>query len=86
MEMPQIILGVLLGIVALLLVAVVMAQPGKDKGLSGAIGGGSSDTYFGKAKSVSKEKVLSTITVVLCVVLFALLLALVCVTSAMTSK
>lgn len=84
MEMPQIILGVLLGIVALLLVAVVMAQPGKDKGLSGAIGGGSSDTYFGKAKSVSKEKVLSTVTVVLCVLLFALLLALVCVTSAHT--
>lgn len=84
MEMPQIILGVLLGIVALLLVVVVMAQPGKDKGLSGAIGGGSSDTYFGKAKSVSKEKVLSTVTVVLCVLLFALLLALVCVTSAHT--
>ena len=82
MEMPQMILGILLGVISLVLVAIVMAQPGKDKGLSGAIGGGSSDTYFGKAKSVSKEKVLSTITVILCVALFALLLALVCVTSA----
>lgn len=82
MEMPQMILGILLGIVSLVLVAIVMAQPGKDKGLSSAIGGGSSDTYFGKANSVSKEKVLSTITVILCVTLFALLLALVCVTSA----
>ena len=82
MDLLQIVLGVLLGVVALLLVVVVMAQPGKDKGLSASIGGGSSDTYFGKSKSVSKEKILSSVTVVLCVLLLGLLLALVCTISA----
>ena len=82
MDLPQIVLGVMLGIVSLLLVAIVMAQPGKDKGLSASIGGGSSDTYFGKSKSVSKEKILSIATVILCVLLLGLLLALVCTISA----
>lgn len=81
MDLPQIILGGLLGLVSLLLVVIVMAQPGKDKGLSASIGGGSSDTYFGKSKSVSKEKVLSVATVILSVMLLGLLIALVCLIS-----
>ncbi len=79
MDMLPLILGIALGVVALALVLIVMAQPGKDKRLSGAIAGGS-ETYFGKAKSASKDKILNRITVILCIVLFALLLALVCVT------
>ncbi len=79
MNTIQIILGIALGVISLALVLIVMAQPGKDKGLSGTISGGSAETYFGKAKSASKEKILSRVTVVLCVLLFALLVALVCV-------
>ncbi len=78
MDTIQLILGILLGVISLALVAIVMAQPGKDKSLSGAIAGGS-ETYFGKAKSASKDKILNKITVVLCILLFALLVALVCV-------
>ncbi len=76
--MLDMILGIVLGVIALALVVVVMAQPGKDKRLSGAIAGGS-ETYFGKSKSASKEKILNKVTVVLCVALFVVLVALVCV-------
>ncbi len=79
---PQTILGILLGVISLILVVIVMAQPSKDKGLSASIGGGSSDTYFGKSKSASKEKILSRVTVVLCVLMFALLVAFVCISGA----
>ncbi len=73
------ILGIVLGVISLALVAIVMAQPGKDKRLSGAIAGGS-ETYFGKSKSAGKEKILNRVTVVLCILLFAVLLTMLCIT------
>ncbi len=78
------ILGIVLGVISLALVALVLAQPGKDKRLSGAIAGGS-ETYFGKSKTASKEKILNRVTVVLCIILFIVLVALVCVTSQNTA-
>ena len=65
MEMPQIILGVLLGIVALVLVAIViiaavLMQQGNSAGL-GAIGGGA-ETFLGKNKSKTMEGKLALIT------------------------
>ncbi len=77
MDKLPMILGILLGVVSLAIIGIVMAQPGKDKNLSGAIAGGS-ETYFGKAKTASKDKILNNITVALCIVLFVLVLVLLC--------
>ncbi len=54
--------GVLLAM-ALFLVIAVMMQSGKDKMLSGAIGGGA-ETFFSKGKATRTEKVLSRLTTV----------------------
>ncbi len=77
----QFVLGLILGIVSLGLVVAVLMQPGKDKRLSGAIAGGA-ETFFGKGKTARADKVLSKLTVVLCVVLFAMILALYCIVAA----
>ena len=54
--------GILLAL-AVAIIALVLVQQGKDKKLSGAIAGGS-DTFYGKSKGASKDKVLSTITAI----------------------
>ena len=43
-------IGIILLLAALFLIVAVLLQSGKDKGLSGSISGGSSDTYFGKTR------------------------------------
>ncbi len=73
----QVILGVLLGLVSIALIALVLAQPGKDKRLSGAIAGGS-ETYFGKGKTAVREKLLNKLTVIGCVVMLILVVVLFC--------
>ena len=61
MEMPQIVLSVIVVITALILVAVVLLQTGKSKGLSGSLGG-SFDTYLGKNKASSADAKLARLT------------------------
>ena len=60
------VFGGLLLLMALALVGLVMKQTGKDKKLSGAIGGGA-ETFFGKGKATRIEKILSRITAVISV-------------------
>ena len=50
MEILEIILVVLMIAAAAVLVFAVLRQSSKSQGLSGAIGGGSSDTYYGQGK------------------------------------
>ncbi|HAN21497.1 MAG TPA: preprotein translocase subunit SecG [Clostridiales bacterium] len=69
--MEQIIGGILI-IIAIFLVAVIMMQQSKRRGLSGVLSGSSSDTYFGKNKAKTKEKMFSKFTTVLGI-LFAIL-------------
>ena len=64
MDIAQYILGGILIALALLLVFAVLKQTGKEKGLSGTISGGSTETYFGKNGGNKKEKLWSTVTVV----------------------
>ena len=64
MGVLEIVLGIIICVIAVVLVACVLLQSGKDKRLSGAIAGGA-DTFFGKNKSQAKDKVLSRITTVL---------------------
>ncbi|MBQ8393758.1 MAG: preprotein translocase subunit SecG [Clostridia bacterium] len=53
---------------ALFLVVAVLLQSSKDKGISGTISGGSSETYFGKNKGKSREKKLNTLTIVVAII------------------
>ncbi|MBQ0102520.1 MAG: preprotein translocase subunit SecG [Firmicutes bacterium] len=68
----KIVFGVLVIVAALALVVVVLLQSGKDKSLSNALAGGSSDTYYGKNKSKGIDKMLNKITAVVAAV-FALI-------------
>jgi preprotein translocase subunit SecG len=59
----DIAIGVILIVAALFLIVAVLLQSGKDKKLSGAIGGGA-DTFFSKGKATRAEKVLARLTTV----------------------
>lgn len=61
MEVLRIILIVLEVIASLLLVLVVLAQSGKEAGLSGAISG-NSDSYLSKSKNAGLDKKLAAAT------------------------
>ena len=67
----QYIIGGLLLAIAVVLVAIILKQTGKEKGLSGTIAGGS-DTYFGKSGGSTKDKLLFRLTVVLSILFVAL--------------
>ncbi|EJA0865216.1 preprotein translocase subunit SecG [Listeria monocytogenes] len=69
------VLTVLLIIVSVLLITVIILQPGKSAGLSGAIFGGA-EQLFGKQKARGLELILHRTTIVLSVVFFAILIAL----------
>ncbi|MCD2248695.1 preprotein translocase subunit SecG [Listeria swaminathanii] len=69
------VLTVLLIIVSVLLITVIILQPGKSAGLSGAISGGA-EQLFGKQKARGLELILHRTTIVLSVAFFAILIAL----------
>ena len=70
----DIVIGIILIVSALFLVVAVLLQSGKDKGLSGTISGSASDTYYGKNKGTSRDKILSKLTTVISVVFVVLVL------------
>lgn len=70
----DIVIGIILIVAAIFLVVAVLLQAGKDKGLSGAISGSASDTYYGKNKGSSRDKILSKLTTVVSVVFVLLVL------------
>ena len=51
----QVILGVVLVILAVVIIVLVMLQESNQQGLSGAISGGSSESFFGKNKGRTDE-------------------------------
>ncbi|WP_018660887.1 preprotein translocase subunit SecG [Heyndrickxia acidiproducens] len=65
----------LLIIDAILLIAVILLQPGKSAGLSGAISGGA-ETLFGKQKVRGVDLILHRTTIVLAVIFFLLTIGL----------
>lgn len=69
------VLTIILVIVSVLLVAVIILQPGKSNGLSGAISGGA-EQLFGKQKARGLELILHRMTIVLSIIFFALLVTL----------
>lgn len=60
----ELVLGIIICVVAVILIACVLLQSGKDKRLSGTIAG-AAETFFGKSKSQARDKVLSRITTAL---------------------
>lgn len=70
----DIAIGVILIVAAIFLVIAVLLQSGKEKKLSGAIGGTSSDTYYGKNKGSDKDAILNKLTIVVSIVFVALVL------------
>ena len=68
-------IGIILLAAALFLIVAVLLQGGKDKGLSGTISGGSSETYFGKNKGKDREKKLNTLTIIVAIVFVLIVLA-----------
>ena len=60
----EIVLGIIVCVLAVVLVACVLLQSGKDKRLSGTIAG-AAETFFGKSKSQAKDKILSRVTTAL---------------------
>ena len=78
MEVVKIIVTVLEVIASILLVAVVLAQSGKEAGLSGAVAG-NSDSYMNKSKLGGLDKKLAKITkwVALAWIVLTLILSLI---------
>jgi len=62
------VLGSVLMLVSVLLIVLVRVQNYKKHGLSGAIGGTTGDSYFGKNQGQTKEKKLSRYTTIACAV------------------
>ncbi len=60
----ELVLGIIICVVAVILIACVLLQSGKDKRLSGTIAG-AAETFFGKSKSQARDKVLSRVTTAL---------------------
>jgi preprotein translocase subunit SecG len=75
------ILGVVVILLAIGISVVVAMQSTQEGGLSGTISGGSSDSFFGKSKTMTKDRLLSRITLIASIVFVVLVLALVILVS-----
>ena len=67
----EIVLGIVILVLSVILVVCVLMQSGKDKRLSGSIAGGA-ETFFGKTKGKTTDKIFSRLTTILAFV-FAVL-------------
>ena len=78
----ELTMGISLIVMAIFLVISVLMQSGKDNKLSGTISGGA-ETFFGKSKSRSWDKMLSRLTTVVAVLFSILVVAMYIIVSAM---
>ncbi|MBQ9510149.1 MAG: preprotein translocase subunit SecG [Clostridia bacterium] len=76
MSALNIVLGIVLMLAAIFLIVAVLLQGKSSKGLSGAIGGGNADTYYGRNKNNSKQKKLSRLTMIVAIVFAVLVLVM----------
>ena len=63
LQVWQYVIGSILFVISVCLTFLVLMQSGKDKSLSGSIAGGA-ETFFGKSKASTMDKVLSKLTIV----------------------
>ena len=71
----EIVLGIVLLVMSVILIVCVLMQSGKDKRLSGSIAGGA-ETFFGKTKGKTTDKIFSRLTTVLSFVFVALMITM----------
>lgn len=76
----ELALGIALIVLSVALTLMILFQSAKDSRLSGTIAGGA-ETFFGKTKGTSIDKLLSKLTIVVSVVVVLVSLALVIVTN-----
>ena len=69
----NIVLGIILLVAAVFLVVAVLMQSGKSHNLSGSIAGGA-ETFFGKTKGKTIDKMLSKITTIVAIVFVLLVI------------
>ena len=69
------VLGTILILISAIIVVLVLFQSSKKHGLSGAIGGTSSDSFFGKNQGQTKEKKLARFTTISAIVFAVLAVA-----------
>lgn len=75
MGVLEIVVGIILIVMSIFLIIAVLAQSGKEKGLSGSIAGGA-ETFFGKSKSKSIDKILSLATAIIGIVFAVLVIVM----------
>ena len=75
MSALQIVLGIVLIVLAVLIIVLVMLQESHQQGLSGAISGGSSESFFGKNKGRTDEAKKAFLTKILVAVFSVIVLA-----------
>ena len=75
----QIVFGIILVLLALVIIFLVLVQESNQQGLSGAISGGSSESFFGKNKGRTDEAKKAFITKVLAIAFMVLALVTVVV-------
>ena len=73
MNIIEIILGVVLIIFSLIMIAVILLQEGRRKGISGTIAGGA-DTFLAKGKARAVDAVLSRWTKFVAIAFFLLVI------------
>lgn len=71
----DIVLGIILLIAAVFLIVSVLMQNGKSHNLSGAIAGGA-ETFFGKNKGSTVDKMLSKVTSIVAIVFCLIVVAM----------
>lgn len=75
MTAVQIVFGIVLILLALALIVLVLVQDGNQQGLSGAISGGSSESFFGKNKGRTDAAKKAFVTKVIAIAFMVLALA-----------
>ncbi len=84
MTAVQIVFGIVLILLALAIIFLVLVQESNQQGLSGAISGGSSESFFGKNKGRTDEAKKAFLTKILATVF--MVIALVTVVVSMFAK
>lgn len=72
MDALKVILTVVYILVCVAIMVLVLMQDSKNQGLSGALAGGSGNSYWSKNKGRSKEGILNKVTIVLGIVFVVL--------------
>lgn len=76
----EIALGIVMIVLSLALTLMVLFQSARDRRLSGTIAGGA-ETFFGKTKGTSIDKLLGKLTIVVSILSVIVAIALVIVTN-----